>query len=120
MKKRLFRLSMVLATVLLLFASCAKEKEYDENLIYGKWSATDGYFYNFEKDHTGSSTNINGKGLEYDWSLDSDELQLRFKGSGQYGKAGYQTFVIKSLSSTKMEAYDKLESEKDIITFTKQ
>ena len=40
-----------------------------------------------------------------DLSLDEDELQLRFHGSGQAGKSAYLTFVIESLTDRKMEAY---------------
>lgn len=114
MKKRLFRLSLVLATVLVLFAGCGKE-EFDEDLLIGSWSASDGYNYVFLEDHTGSSTDSSGKGLNYDWSLDADELQLKFKGSGQAGKVGFLTFIIESLTETKMEAYDKNDPDETII-----
>ena len=118
MKKSLFRLSLLLAAILVLFAGCRKDK-YDEDMIIGSWDASDGYVYIFHSDHTGSSTK-DGRGLDFDWSLDEDELELRYHGSGEFGKPAYQTFVIESLSSSKMEAYDKNDYEEETITFTKK
>ena len=119
MKKRLFRLSLVLAALLVLFAGCGKD-EFDEELLIGTWSATDGYTYVFNEDHSGKSTDSSGKGLEYSWSLDYDELDLRFRGQGQSQKTGFMTFVIESLTDSKMKAYEKNDPDEEIITFTKR
>lgn len=118
MKKSFWRISMALSLVILLFAGCGVD-EYDEELLIGSWSATDGYNYLFLEDHTGNSTDSNGKGLSFDWSLSYDELELKFKGSGESAKIGYQTFVIESLSQKKMEAYDKNDPNEEIIIFTR-
>lgn len=118
MKKRFLRLSLVVATVMLLFAGCGLI-DYDEELLIGSWSASDGYDYTFNEDYSGISTK-SGKGLEFDWSLSGDELDLRFHGSGQAGKSAYLTFVIKSLTSSKMEAYDNNDPDEEIITFRKK
>lgn len=119
MKKRLLRLSVILCTVLVLFAGCGL-KDFDEELIIGSWSATDGYDYTFMEDYSGVSTDSGGRGLNFNWDLDGDELQLRFKGSGQAGKSAYLTFVIESLTSSKMEAYDKNDPDKEKIIFRKK
>lgn len=119
MKKRLFRLSLVLAAVLVLFAGCGKD-EYDEDLLIGSWSASDGYTYVFHEDYTGSSTDSRGKGLDFDWSLDYDELQLKYHGTGTSGKTAFVTYVIESLTERKMQAYDKNDPDEEIITFTKR
>lgn len=119
MRKRLFRLSFVLAAVLVLLAGCRKNS-YDEDMLIGTWEATDGYIYTFMEDHSGISTDSSGRGLNFDWSLDEDELQLRFHGSGQAGKSAYLTFVIESLTDRKMEAYDKNDYDEETITFRKR
>lgn len=119
MKKRLFRLSFVLVSVLMLFACCGKD-EFDEELIIGSWEASDGYNYTFMEDYSGISTDSRGKGLNFTWSLDADELQLRFTGSGQSGKSAFLTFVLESLTETRMEAYDKNDPDEEIITFRKR
>lgn len=119
MRKRLFRLSLVLAAVLVLLSGCRK-KSFDEDMLIGTWEASDGYNYTFMEDHTGISTDNYDRGLPFDWSLDADELQLRFHGTGDYGKVGYYTFVIESLTDRLMEAYDKGDYEEEIITFRKK
>ena len=118
MRKRLFRLSLVLAAVLVLLAGCRKNS-FDEDMLIGTWEASDGYNYIFMVDHTGTSIDDSGRGLDFDWDLDEDELQLRFHGSGQAGKSAYLTFVIESLTDRKMEAYDKNDYDEEIITFRK-
>ena len=119
MKKRLFRLSFIVTAVLLLVASCGLMKEYDEELLIGRWYATDGYSYVFHSDHTGESYNDEGS-LSFTWSLSYDELELRFTGSGQAGKAAYLTFVIDELTDKRMEAYDQNDPNEETIYFTKK
>lgn len=116
MKKSYFRLSLVLVSVLVMFAGCRKNKEFDENMLLGTWSATDGYSYTFNSDHTGSSGDEDGS-LPFTWDLDSDELALRFTGRGQAGKSAYLTFVIKDLSGNRMEAYDQNDPSRETIIF---
>lgn len=112
-------MSLVFATVLLLFAGCGLI-DYDEELLIGSWSASDGYNYTFMEDYTGSSTDSAGRGLDFDWSLDGDELHLRFHGSGYKDKSAHWVFIIKSLTSSKMEAYDSFDPDEEIITFRKR
>lgn len=119
MKKTIIRLSLVLATVLLVFASCFKE-DYDEDMIVGSWSCTDGWEYVFSEDNSGLRTQ-SGRTQTFTWSLDGDELELKF---GKYsdGTAAIVTFrvyIIEDLTETRMEVYDK-EDEKDTYVFTKK
>ena len=116
MKKSYLHLSLVLVAVLVLFAGCRKDKEYDENMLYGTWSATDGFSYTFNSDHTGSSGDAEGS-LPFTWNLDSDELALRFTGNGRAGKSAFLTFVIKDLTGNKMEAYDQNDPSRETIIF---
>jgi len=120
MKKRLFRLSMVLATVLVLFASCMKEKEYDESKIVGKWEAViDGetYTYEFKSNHEGSKQYQSYDAQSLTWSLDEDELALRIQSVGSTNIIGYETYIIKSLTDSRMETYDKNDYSKTPIIF---
>ena len=121
MKKRLFRLSLVLATVLFVFAGCSLlEDNYDEDMIVGSWSCTDGWSYVFNDDNTGSRTQ-SGRTQTFTWSLDGDELEMNF---GKYsdGTAAIVTFrvyIIEDLTETRMEVYDK-EDKTETYVFTKK
>ena len=121
MKKTLYCLSLVLATVLVLFASCAKEDEYDEDLLIGSWNSTDSWSYIFHDDHTGSRTQ--GVATQtFTWTLDDDELELKFDkyGEGQSQIKTFRVYIVESLTSTKMEAYEKADITKETIVFTKK
>ena len=120
MKKTLYCLSLVLATVLVLFTSCAKEDE-DEDLLIGSWNSTDSWSYVFNDDHSGSRT----QGVvtqTFTWTLDGDELELKFDKyeEGQSQIFTFRVYIVESLTSTKMEAYDKEDSSKETIVFTKK
>jgi len=121
MKKSLIRLSMVLATVLVLFASCGKE-DYDEELLIGSWTTSDHFTYVFHDDYTGSRTNSKGRTLTFTWSLDGDELEIKFDDyeEGQSEIVTYKVYIIEELTETKMEAYDYDDSSKTTIIFTKK
>jgi len=119
MKRKLFRLSLVLATVLILFAGCGKD-DFDEDMLIGTWK-TSTWTYHFLDDYSGSRDR-GGITQNFTWDLYGDELELRVT---QYDESEssittYVTFIIESLSETKMEAYDKNDSSKSTITFTKQ
>jgi len=122
MKKRLFRLSMVLAAVLFVFAGCSLlEDDFDEDLLIGTWSATDGWTYTFNDDYSGSRTQ-SGRTQTFTWSLTGDELELEVSGYEQ-GKStivAFTVYIVEELNQTKMEAYDKEDSSKTIIVFTKK
>ncbi len=121
MKKTLYCLSLVLATVLVLFASCAKEDKYDEDLLIGSWNSTDSWSYVFNDDHTGSRT----QGVvtqTFKWTLDDDELELKFDKyeEGQSQIVTFRVYIVESLTSTKMKAYEKEDPTKETIEFTKK
>ena len=121
MKKTLYCLSLVLATVMVLFASCAKEDEDYEDLLIGSWNSTDSWSYVFNDDNTGSRTQA-GRTQTFTWSLDGDELELKFDKyeEGQSQIVTFTVFIIEELNETKMEVYDKEDSSKTIIVFTKK
>lgn len=119
MKKSYLSLSLMLIAVLVLFAGCRKDKEYDEDMLVGSWR-TSTWSYVFHENHSGNRT----QGIvtqNFTWSLSGDELELRVT---QYEESESQittfvTFVLESLSGSKMEAYDKNDPTKSIIIFTK-
>jgi hypothetical protein len=117
-KKRFFRLTLIFAAVIALFAGCFN-KDFDEELLIGTWSASDGYTYHFHEDYTGSSEK-GGRGLNFTWDLNADELHLRYTGSGSSSISAHQTFILESLTETRMEAYDENDPDETIITFRKQ
>ena len=111
----------MLATVLFVFAGCSLlEDDYDEDMIVGSWSCTDGWSYVFNDDYTGSRTQ-SGRTQTFTWSLDGDELEMNF---GKYsdGTAAIVTFrvyIIEDLTETRMEVYDK-EDKTETYVFTKK
>ena len=121
MKKRITRLSIVLATVLVLFAGCSLlEDDYDEDMLIGTWT-TSTWTYTFNDDYTGSRTQ-SGRTQTFTWSLDGDELELKFDKyeEGQSQIVTFTVFIIEELNATRMEAYDQADSSKEIIVFTKK
>ena len=121
MKKKLTRWSLVLATVLFVFAGCSLlEDDYDEELLVGSWS-TSSWSYVFNEDHTGSRTQ-SGRTQTFTWTLDGDELELKFDKyeEGQSQIVTFTVFIIEELTETRMEAYDKEDSSKTTIVFKKQ
>ena len=121
MKKKLIRFSMVLATILFVFSSSSlQEDDYDEDLLIGSWS-TSSWSYVFNDDYTGSRTQ-SGRTQTFTWSLDGDELELKFDKyeEGQSQIVTFTVFIIEELNETKMEVYDKEDKSKTIIVFTKK
>ena len=121
MKKKLARFSYVLATVLFVFTGCSLlEDEYDEELLIGSWS-TNTWSYVFNDDYTGSRTQ-SGRTQTFTWSLDGDELELKFDKyeEGQSQIVTFTVFIVEELNETRMEVYDKEDSSKTIIVFTKK
>jgi hypothetical protein len=121
MKKKLARFSYVLATVLFVFTGCSLlEDEYDEDLLIGSWS-TNTWSYVFNDDYTGSRTQ-SGRTQTFTWSLDGDELELKFDKyeEGQSQIVTFTVFIVEELNETRMEVYDKEDSSKTIIVFTKK
>ena len=123
MKKKLIRFSMVLATILFVFSSCSLlEDDYDEDMIVGSWTTSDNFSYVFHEDHTGSRTNSKGRTLTFTWSLDGDELEIKFDKyeDGQSETVTYRIYIIEELTETRMEVYDSDDSSKTTIVFTKK
>ena len=121
MKKKLARFSYVFATVLFVFTGCSLlEDEYDEDLLIGSWS-TNTWSYVFNDDYTGSRTQ-SGRTQTFTWSLDGDELELKFDKyeEGQSQIVTFTVFIVEELNETRMEVYDKEDSSKTIIVFTKK
>ena len=121
MKKKLARFSYVLATVLFVFTGCSLlGDEYDEDLLIGSWS-TNTWSYVFNDDYTGSRTQ-SGRTQTFTWSLDGDELELKFDKyeEGQSQIVTFTVFIVEELNETRMEVYDKEDSSKTIIVFTKK
>jgi hypothetical protein len=113
---------MVLATVLVLFASCGKDEEYDEDLLIGSWSATNKCSYVFFEDYTGLYTNKDGRQRDFTWRLDGDELELELQGykDGSSTIITFTVYIVEDLTETRMEAYDKQDASKTVIVFTKK
>ena len=121
MKKKLARFSYVLATVLFVFTGCSLlEDDYDEDLLIGSWT-TSSWSYVFNDDYTGSRTKA-GRTQTFTWSLDGDELELKFDKyeEGQSQIVTFTVFIIQELNETKMEVYDQEDKSKTIIVFTKK
>lgn len=122
MKKKLSRLSLVLAAILFAFSGCSLlEDEFDEDLLIGTWSATDGWTYTFNSDYTGTRIQ-GGRPQTFTWSLTGDELELEVSGyeQGQSTIVAFTVYIVEELEETRMEAYDKQDSSKTIIVFTKK
>lgn len=122
MKKRLTRLTLVLASVLFVFAGCGLlEDEYDEELLIGSWSSTDHWSYVFNEDYTGSRTQ-SGRTQTFTWTLTGDELELKFDKyeQGQSEIVTFTVYIIEELNETRMEVYDDADPSKEIIVFTKK
>ncbi|MBO4723721.1 MAG: hypothetical protein J5596_00175 [Bacteroidaceae bacterium] len=121
MKKKLSRLSLVLAAILFAFSGCSLlEDEFDEDLLIGSWSSTDHWSYVFNSDHTGSRTQ-SGRTQTFTWTLDGDELELEIEGyeQGQSQIVTFLVYVIEELNETRMEVYDKNDSSATYV-FTKK
>ena len=122
MKKKLSRWSLVLATVLFVFAGCSLlEDEYDEELLIGTWTSTDGWTYTFNDDHSGSRTR-QGRTIKFDWTLTGDELELDFSkyDVAQTEIETFKVYIVEELNETRMEAYDQNDDSKTTIVFTKK
>jgi len=123
MKKKLARFSYVLATILFVFTGCSLlEDEYDEDLLIGSWSSSDNFTYVFNADHSGSRTNSRNRTLTFTWSLDGDELEIKFDKyeEGQSEIVTFKIYIIEELTETRMEAYDNDDSSKTTIVFKKK
>lgn len=106
-------------TILFALAGCSKDKDIDQEDLYGRWKASDGYYYTFNEDLTGSTSDEDGDSFDFTWKLSDKELTLRIMGNGSTDKVVYQRYDIKSLKDNKMVCVDVNEPGIDI-TFTRQ
>ena len=114
-------MSLILATVLVVFAGCCLwEDDYDEDMIVGSWSCTDGWDYVFSEDNSGSRTR-SGRTQNFTWKLDGDELELEIRGydEGTTSIVTFTVYIIEDLTETRMEVYDKEDKKKEYV-FTKK
>lgn len=116
MKKGIIRLSLVLATVFVLFAGCGKD-EFDEDMLVGTWKCSDGFSYRFEEYGSGRCFDSDDKGMDFTWELYSDELTIEYKKSGTLGKPSREVFILEKLTSSRMEAH--LVGDDYTYTFTR-
>lgn len=112
-------LKACLLTLLLVLAGCSKDDKISQEDLYGRWKATDGYFYTFNEDLTGRTFDSDNDGFDFTWTLTDKELALRLMGNGQTDKVAYLVFDIKSLDGSKMVCVDIYEPGTNI-TFTRQ
>lgn len=121
MKKKIL---IALCTVLLLsFASCDKDKEFDSNLLVGKWIGQiskvddydtyyrfDGYMHDFRMPDSRETIQANGctwcehddvfesEAQPYTWSLDGDVLL--FEHHMEMGASVPKSYTVTELTST--------------------
>lgn len=91
---------------------------WNPSLLIGRWRASE-WSYTFNNDKTGLRT-TGGINQSFTWSLSDNELELEFQSASMSPIRVYVIFIITSLSSDTMEVYDKDDSTKEIITFTKK
>lgn len=109
----------VLAIVLLTVCSCtkaSKEQNFDESHIYGTWTCSDGYDYDFSGDHSGRSYEPDDRkhGLDFTWKLSGDQLQLVF--TGEKSGVATKSYIVTVLTGNAMECYDITDRD-DKLTF---
>ena len=118
MKKKLIRMSLLLATLLISFASCSK-LDIEEDQIVGRWQ-TSKYIYQFNEDYSGYRTPRDfQEDYPLTWDLNVDELELRITGVGESSIVVYETWVITSISDSRMEAYDCDDPDETTVTFNR-
>ncbi len=121
MKKSLKILGLSLVVTLFTLSGCFldDDPEYDEALIYGKWYCKSiGLYYTFNSNYNGRYEDINGDGKNFKWTLIGDAIEIEAKGDNINVNA-YETYIITSLSVSKMECYDRLDPKEKLI-FIKQ
>lgn len=108
---------MALVTVLLLFSACGQEKEINEELLYGTWNGSGTMQYYFDQDYTGWRGDEEGR-KNYDWSLNDDELTLKFRNSGSTSMIVTKVYIIDQLTETALKMHER-EYESNTISLKK-
>lgn len=119
-KKRIFRAAAVLACVIALFTGCTKT-DLEEELLYGTWYCAEyegGFYYTFNHDYTGNYKDKEGAGKTFTWTLSDQSLDITAKGSVM-DVVAIETYVIESLSASKLVWYDQNDPSRTKYTYTK-
>lgn len=121
-RKRLnsIKLLSLLALAITLFAGCTKT-DLEEELLYGTWYCAEyegGFYYTFNPDYTGNYKDKEGAGKTFTWTLSDNYLDITAKGSG-INVAAIETYVIESLSASKLVWYDQNDPSRTKYTYTK-
>lgn len=97
-----------LVLVIVLFAGCHKDDEFDEALLTGKWyNRTEALYFTFNSDHNGR-TDEDGEGThakQFTWSLNDDELSISYQSQSGFLDGLTEVYIIEKLTSSRMEAY---------------
>ena len=79
-------MSLVLIAVLVMFAGCRKDKDFDEDMLVGTWRCSDGFSYRFDESGSGRCYDSDNKGSDFSWSLSDDELTIKYELQGKISK----------------------------------
>ncbi|MCQ2075144.1 MAG: hypothetical protein MJY77_08200 [Bacteroidaceae bacterium] len=96
-------------TVMIALSSCSKGIKYDESDLYGTWSCSDGYTYEFDGNHTGKSFRNGFSPIGFEWSLDGDMLKMTHH--GQDSGVFTETLIVTSLSINRMSCYNMIDPD---------
>jgi hypothetical protein len=117
MKRVLYFFGLVLM-VSALFQSCAKEDEFDEALLIGKWQ-TGTLHYKYLSNYSGASWDTKDSTEEqaqaFTWKLVKSDLE--HKHVIEMGGFAYENYTIMELTATTMKWKDEYDNK--IYTLTK-
>lgn len=103
--KKTLRFVSLLFLSLALFVQCSRDK-FDEDLLEGKWyNTTEELYFTFNADHNGLTDDGEGHGKQFTWSLDDDELSIRYKSEKGFLDGITEVYILTKLTSSRMEAY---------------
>ena len=105
MKNTVSRVIFVLSAVLMAFSGCQKEGPSAE-MLEGTWYASDDYYYIFNYDNTGRCQDADKFGLDFEWTLTGDELEITYKPNGSIPKPGTEIYKIVRMSDGYMRVYE--------------
>lgn len=115
MKKSTITYLICAITVMITLSACGTKSngmQYDEADIYGTWSCSDGYTYEFSGNHTGRSYMDEFTPIEFKWSLEDDMLSITHH--GQDSGVFTETLIITSLSTNRMNCYNMIDSDEKL------
>lgn len=112
MKKAVYCLVVVILSAA-FFASCVKEEDFDEKLLYGKWvSGT--LFYKYNSDGTGGTWDTSDdvteeEAQEFTWTLIDAELRQLHK--MEMGPPIPKIYTVTELTSSRLRYKDSFGKE---------